>query len=1087
MAGLYRELFDTIFRESLDVVAIVDPASGNVIRINNAVRYSLGYGIEDLVGRNLSVLFPTESLPKIRNWLEETKNHGPVFTEENLIRADGSTYPTELTTTLIPWDEGDAILVTLRDVVGERRDEEVLRRSEHLLENYFELITILDRGGSYRYASASYKRILGYEPEELLDQDLFRFIHPDDVNRLRNSLDSLQGNPGVTHTAEFRFKRKDGLWAYLESQVKTLPGESEEAITIINARDLTELKQAEKAFLENLTQLYRKNRHETIISSVTQSVHQSINLQEVLENAADSMSRNIQGADCVAIYLVEVAGSTFPAKAGDLSPADSTTVLPVHSNSPNDAQGMLVQAQGSPQAVLKAYRGYPDWFIERVRRIPYPEGFTWKSIISGALRYCADAETDTVIGQAGREVGTKSYVSMPIRLNNEVIGVINIKSLEKNSFDEEELKLVEGVARQIEVAIKNAQQAEELRRSEERYHTLFDQSPVGVYIFDSDFTITHCNKKMVQILQSSYDRIIGLDMRRLCDHCVQSVLNTVLAGESVTYEGSYVATTTPAKLWVSKRLSPLRDSKGKVIGGMAVVEDITERKRAEEELLKSQAKYADLFENANDMIFTFDLSGKLTSANRVACTTLGYDLEDVSKSNLADILTPEGFRFALDMLQNAIIRKSDLTDLQPWELEAVKKDGSKLSLEVRTRLIWEGEKIVGVQGIARNVTEKKKMQEEIVKAQKLESLGILAGGIAHDFNNLLTSILGNISLAKMYAHPDDKGYKRLSEAEKACIRTKDLTQQLLTFSRGGAPVKKVVSSLGEIIKDSASFAVSGSKVKCEFVIEEKLWPVEVDQGQISQVMNNLVINADQAMPKGGIIKIKVENAVLEKDETPHLKPGRYVKITIEDSGVGIPEELLSRIFDPYFTTKQRGSGLGLATVYSIIKNHNGYVGVESRLGVGTRFKVYIPAKEGGASTESEVQESLKRGKGRVLVADDVDIVRETAGEILSHLGYEVDYAKNGNEVIEKYARSRENGKPIDTVIIDLNITGEIGGKEAIQKLLDKYLGVKAIVSTGYSNDPILSDYGKYGFRGVISKPYKIEELGDIVYEVINGN
>ncbi|HWP92058.1 MAG TPA: PAS domain S-box protein [Thermodesulfobacteriota bacterium] len=1059
MAGLYKELFDKIFRESLDVVAIVDPASGNVIRINNAVRYSLGYGIEDLVGKNLSVLFSKESSPKIQNWLEETKNHGPVFTEENLIRADGSTYPMKLTTTLTPWDEGDAILVTFRDVVGERRNEEVLRRSEHLLENSFELITILGPDGAYRYASPSYKQISGYEPEELSDQDFFRFIHTEDVSRLCASLDSLQADHGVNHTAEFRFKRKDGLWAYLESRMKTLPGESEEAITIIIARDLTELKQAEKAFLENLTQLSKKNRYETIINSVTQSVHQSINLQEVLENAADSMSRNIQGADFVAIYLVE--GAT-----------QSTGVN---------------QAPDSPQAVLKAYRGYPDWFIERVRRIPYPKDFTWKTIISGALRYCADAETDTVIGPAGREVGTKSYVSMPIRLKNEVIGVININSLEKNSFDEEELKLVEGVARQIEVAIKNAQQAEELRQSEERYHTLFDQSPVGVYIFDRDFTITHCNKKMVQILQSSYDRIIGTDMRRLCDHRVQAVLDTVLAGESVTYEGSYVGTTTPAKLWVSKRLSPLRDSKGKVIGGMAVVEDITERKRAEEELLKSQAKYADLFENANDMIFTFDLSGNLTSANRVAFTTLGYDLEDVSKSNLSEILTPEGFRFALDMLQNAIIRKSDLTELQPWELEAVKKDGSKLSLEVRTRLIWEGEKIVGVQGIARDVTERKKMQEEIVKAQKLESLGILAGGIAHDFNNLLTSILGNISLAKMYANPNDKGYKRLSEAEKACIRTRDLTQQLLTFSRGGAPVKRVVSSLGEIIKDSASFAVSGSKVKCEFVIEEKLWPVEVDQGQISQVMNNLVINADQAMPKGGVIKIKVENAVLEKDETPHLMPGRYVKITIEDSGVGIPEELLTRIFDPYFTTKQRGSGLGLATVYSIIKNHDGYVGVESRLGVGTRFKVYIPAKEGGASTESEAQESLKRGKGRVLVVDDVDIVRETAGEILSHLGYEVDYAKNGNEVIEKYARSRENGKPIDTVIIDLNIPGEIGGQEAIQKLLDKYPGVKAIVSTGYSNDPILSDYGKYGFRGVISKPYKIEELGDIVYEVINGN
>ncbi len=876
MAGLYRELFDKIFRESLDVVAIVDPASGNIIRINNAVRYSLGYGIEDLAGKNLTVLFPKESSTKIQNWLAETKNHGPVFTEENLIRADGSTYPMELTTTLTPWDEGDAILVTFRDVVGERRNEEVLRRSEHLLENSFELITILGPDGVCLYASPSYKQILGYEREELLDQDFFGFIHPDDVERFRNRLDNSPPNYGSVHAFEYRFSHKDGFWVYLESLAKTLPDESGEVKTLINSRDVTELKQAIKALCES-EERYR----------------------DLLENAMD-----------VIITL--------------------------------SAEGTIV----SLNPAFEAITGWPseEWVGKYFSSIIHPE--------------------------------------------------------------------------------------------------------------DRPKAMEHFHKAL------KGERLTVFELRVLSK-----------SGEFLDWEFT-----------ASPQIRPRN-----LVSALCIARDITKRNLAEEELRKSQAKYVDLFENASDMIFTFDLAGNFTSANRVAYTTLGYKIDEIRSVSLKDILTPESFRTALDMLQNAIIRKSDLPELQPWELEAVKKDGGKISVEVRTRLIREGNQIVGVQGIARDVTERKKMQEEILKAQKLESLGVLAGGIAHDFNNLLTSILGNISLAKMYASPGDKGYKRLSEAEKACIRTRDLTQQLLTFSRGGAPVKKVVSSLGEIIKDSASFAVSGSKVKCEFVIEEKLWPVEVDQGQISQVMNNLVINADQAMPKGGVIKIKVENAVLEKDETPHLMPGRYVKITIEDSGVGIPEELLTRIFDPYFTTKQRGSGLGLATVYSIIKNHDGYVGVESRLGVGTRFKVYIPAKEGGASTESEAQESLKRGKGRVLVVDDVDIVRETAGEILSHLGYEVDYAKNGNEVIEKYARSGENGKPIDTIIIDLNVPGEIGGKEAIQKLLDKYPGVKAIVSTGYSNDPILSDYGKYGFRGVISKPYKIEELGDIVYEVINGN
>ncbi len=314
-------------------------------------------------------------------------------------------------------------------------------------------------------------------------------------------------------------------------------------VSINNARYAEVLRQSEDALRENLVQLSKKNRYETIISTVTRSVHQSINLQDVLENAVEAMNKNIDRADNVSIYLVE-----------------------------------------GEEAVIRAYRGYPDWFIERVRRIPYPKGFTWKTIIEEKPLYCADVDQDMVIGAAGRKVGTKSYASMPIRFDGKSIGCININSLHKNAFDKEELNLLEIVAQQIEVAINNARQAESLRQSEERYRTLFDQSPVGVYIFDKHFKITQCNECMVEILKSSYDKIIGLDMRKMKDQGFIPAMKKVFKGQSCRQESFYGATSSSAKLWLSVSLSPLRDANGNVVGGMGVVEDITERKQAEEKI-----------------------------------------------------------------------------------------------------------------------------------------------------------------------------------------------------------------------------------------------------------------------------------------------------------------------------------------------------------------------------------------------------------------------------------------------------------------------------------------------------------------------
>jgi signal transduction histidine kinase len=384
--------------------------------------------------------------------------------------------------------------------------------------------------------------------------------------------------------------------------------------------------------------------------------------------------------------------------------------------------------------------------------------------------------------------------------------------------------------------------------------------------------------------------------------------------------------------------------------------------------------------------------------------------------------------------------------------------------------------------LQREIAERERMEAELSRVQKLESLGLLAGGIAHDFNNLLGAIMGNISLAMLDVDPENSAYQQLTKAERASFRAQELTRQLLTFSRGGAPVKKRITLPG-VISESAGLSLRGSRVLHELSIAADLWPVEADEAQMMQVFNNLLINADQAMPAGGIIGIAAGNVTLGPDEVPSLAAGRYVKITVSDGGTGIPREHLGKIFDPYFTTKQKGSGLGLAATYSIIRKHDGHITVGSELGKGTVFHVYLPASPGEVPPPPR-QEKFVRGSGAVLIMDDDEDMRKTTGDMLMRMGYTVDYAGEGNEAIARYQQAREAGRPFAAVIMDLTVPGGMGGKEAIGKLLTIDPAVRAIVSSGYSEDPVMADFRACGFRGVAIKPYRIRELSEVVASVI---
>ena len=515
--------------------------------------------------------------------------------------------------------------------------------------------------------------------------------------------------------------------------------------------------------------------------------------------------------------------------------------------------------------------------------------------------------------------------------------------------------------------------------------------------------------------------------------------------------------------------------------------DISEHRRAESDLAAEKERLAVTLRSIGDGVITVDAAGKISLVNNVAEQLTGWRHSLAYGKPLLEVfqvLDNKTRERCPDPIQQ-LIETGYIVELPHYAVLVAKNGMERVIASSAAKIHGRDGGDLGAILVFRDITEQRMIFEESLRADKLESLGILAGGIAHDFNNILTAILGNLSLAKLYCTPGDRLFPRLDEAEKASLRAKDLTHQLLTFAKGGAPLKHT-ASLKELIQDSATFAMRGASVRCEFVLAANLWPAEVDEGQMSQVIHNLAINAVQAMPDGGVIQVTAANVAPNNGDTLPLKPGRYLRISIQDHGVGIAPEHLPHIFDPYFTTKQKGSGLGLATSYSIIKKHDGMITVESEVGRGTTFHIYLPASDKPLVRSAPPKPKAPRGKGRVLLMDDEELIRELAVAGLTQLGFQVDTVADGTEALRVYAEAREKGQPFAAVIMDLTIPGGMGGREAIKQLLVMDPNAKAIVSSGYSNDAVMANYRQFGFQGVVAKPYKIDELAEAVNTLVAG-
>ncbi|NLB18361.1 MAG: PAS domain S-box protein [Syntrophomonadaceae bacterium] len=629
-----------------------------------------------------------------------------------------------------------------------------------------------------------------------------------------------------------------------------------------------------------------------------------------------------------------------------------------------------------------------------------------------------------------------------------------------------------------------------LKHQEDYLNTLIENMNELFYTYDVDGNITFINRKSLKVLDYESHEIMGANVVDFVPDAYQDTVRRgirriITRGQSMSYECPVIRKG-GSQRWVRLNTAPIIHD-GKIQGAMVLAEDISERKQAEYALASEKEWLAVTLRSIADGVITTDTNCNINLLNDAAEILTGWTQSEVAGKSLDSVfrLLDSKTRTPSHLQLINVLHTQGTMELENYIL--VCKNGQGRIIDASGARIRDSSgNYMGAVIVFRDITDRIRIEEELLNASKLESLGVLAGGIAHDFNNLLTVILGNITLARMNLDDLEMAEEFLSRSEKASIQTKGLTQQLLTFARRGAPLKKSISLI-ELLRDTVNFSLSGSNVKRELNISENLCLVDADEGQIAQVINNLIINALQAMPQGGIVQINATNEYLAESSRIPLPTGKYVKIAVHDEGLGIPENIYQKIFDPFFTTKSTGSGLGLATSYSIIKNHGGYIGIESSGITGTTFVVYLPVSTHSYVNYAVPQVNSPNGKGRILVMDDEAKIREVVSEMLHRLGYDVTLSANGVEAIQLYTESIKDELKYDAVVLDLTIPGGMGGKETIQKLLTIDPHIKAIVCSGYSTNPIIAEYSRWGFKGFVTKPFGIDNLSQVLDKVLRNN
>ncbi|NPA25461.1 MAG: PAS domain S-box protein [Deltaproteobacteria bacterium] len=639
----------------------------------------------------------------------------------------------------------------------------------------------------------------------------------------------------------------------------------------------------------------------------------------------------------------------------------------------------------------------------------------------------------------------------------------------------------------------------ELRESEKRYRTIAD------YSYDMECWRDE-NGKFIHI-SPSCENVTGYSPQEFYDNYL--LMNEIVIEEDrkifighrheVSNDGVYkpiefrIRHKDGTIRWLSHICRQVIGPDGENLGNRGSNRDITSRKLAESFLEVEKERLQVTLRSIGDGVITTDNQGSVTLLNPVAEQLTGWKNDAASGRSIDEVfpLCHERTREPLDNPVKVALSENRVVDLSNHTL-LLSRNGEEIAIaDSAAPIVSQDGRRFGAVLVFRDVRSEKRLQLERLRSEKLEAVGVLAGGIAHDFNNLLMGLQGSIDLLRLSCRKGPEAMeKHFLSAESAINRAVSLARQFLTFAKGGDPVKEK-TSLPQLVEESAEFVLHGTQVKLELEVEEGIWDVEVDSGQISQVVNNLVTNARQAMDDCGIIRIRIENCLLNDREAAalNLHAGHYVKVSVADEGPGIDAEIIHKIFEPYFTTKKTGSGLGLATSYSIIDNHEGYFGVSSEPGKGAVFTFYLPSV-GSAEVASGVRARGGRALTgadlngmRILLMDDEQVIRDVVTEMLNILGCEVVSVRDGEELLAYYRKTLDRGESFQVIIMDLSIPGGMGGREAIKKLRELDDKVKVIVSSGYSQDPVMAEFKSFGFDGMVAKPYRIGALLAVLKEI----
>ncbi len=690
-------------------------------------------------------------------------------------------------------------------------------------------------------------------------------------------------------------------------------------------------------------------------------------------------------------------------------------------------------------------------------------GTTKETPESSELRQRAEKQLEIAVGS------TEARSEMSPEETASLIHELQVHQIELE-MQNEELRSIQGV----------------LEKTRDQFSHLYDFAPIGYFTLNQKGSINEANLTIAAMLGVERGGLIGQPFTRFVLRDDQDIF--------YKYRQRLLATETPqscelslvgndghvfyARLECTVITSKEDDSKQI----RAAVSDITEQKRGEEALRKSEERYRVMMEQAGDAVFVHDETGRIVDVNQKACQSLGYSREELLSMSIGDI-DPEAIQTGKHDIWGNILAGEHFT----FESRHMCKDGKFLSVELTLGSVNFDEGLA-ILGIARDITERKRLESQLQQSLRMEAIVTLTGGIAHDYNNLMSIIMGNLSLAQEEAESGSDLADFLNEANMASHKVRDLTHELMSLSRGGAPVKEL-GSLDESLKTALDIIPADSGISLNESVSQDLWQVPHDPYKMGAVFRNVVTNAVEAMPEGRTLTIRAENLRIEdKEQYPGrpLNPGDYVHISFQDQGGGISKEHLNEIFDPYFSTKERGvqkgMGLGLATAHAIVKSHGGHVAVDSTLGVGTTMNIYLPAQSQSVGVDDAI--SMKDNSAsptkRVLVMDDEESLRSLSQKMLERLGYKVDTVKDGVEAIETYKKNMVSGEPFDAVILDLTIKVGMGGEQTIKELLKIDPDVKAIVSSGYFNDPVMSDFEKYGFMGALAKPYEKMALKEVL-------